>query len=196
MEFFSADLIQGIDLREELHRVIHGADDFIGQGRLVILRRLTDTTCPACWDPTTSGSKRPDCPYCQGEGYQFTETYETMALFRGVAPVYKPGVLATGEYPQSSMGYSDTNRCTGYVEVFRDDGSQVYPNYERYELQEHKSYDRLYELKVEPDGEPARDPATGRFIRVAKWKVLSVVPTQGDHGRIEFFELGLEKENV
>jgi hypothetical protein len=118
-----------------------------------------------------------------------------MALFRGVAPVYKPGVLATGEYPQNDMGYTDMNRCTAYVEVFRDDGSQVYPDYERYTIQTAKAYDKLYEVKVDPEGDPVTD-SSGRFTRTAKWKVLSVVPTHGDNGRIEMFELGLEKENV
>ena len=166
-----------------------------GQGRTVILRRMTNTTCPGCWDPKTGGSVRPNCRYCQGEGWQFHETQEIMALYRGVAPVYKPGVLATGEYPQNAMGYTDQNRCTAYVEVFRDDGSQVYPDYERYTLQTAKAYDKLYETKVDPEGEPIID-SSGRFTRTAKWKVLSVVPTHGDNGRVEFWELGLEKENV
>ena len=48
---------------------------------------------------------------------------------------------------------------------------------------------------VDPEGDPVTD-SSGRFTRTAKWKVLSVVPTHGDNGRIEMFELGLEKENV
>jgi hypothetical protein len=182
------------DIREELHAVIHGRADVTPQGRGVVLRRLSNTPC-ACWDPVTGGSKRPNCPYCKGEGWQFIETQETMAIYRGVAPVYKPGVLATGQYPQAGMGYTDTNRATAYVEFFRTDGSEVYPNYERYTLQEAKAYDKLYELKVDHEGELVID-LTGHFVRTVKWKVLSVVPTHGDHGRIEFFELGLEKENA
>ena len=194
MDFYR-DISPNIDLREELHSVIHGSEEIVGQGRTVILRRMTNTTCPGCWDPKTGGSVRPNCRYCQGEGWQFYETQEIMALYRGVAPVYKPGVLATGEYPQNAMGYTDQNRCTAYVEVFRDDGSQVYPDYERYTLQTAKAYDKLYETKVDPEGNPITD-SSGRFTRTVKWKVLSVVPTFGDNGRIEMFELGLEKENV
>ena len=96
MDFYR-DISPNIDLRDELHTVLHGSEELAGQGRTVILRRLSNTTCPGCWDPKTGGSTRPNCPYCQGEGYQFIETRELMALFRGVAPVYKPGVLDWAE---------------------------------------------------------------------------------------------------
>jgi hypothetical protein len=116
--------------------------------------------------------------YCQGEGWQFYETNEIVAIYRGVAPVYKPGVLATGQFPQAGMGYTDTQRATGYIEVFREDGSQTYPNYERYEIQTAKNYDKLYELKVDPEGEPVY--GTTGWVRTAKWKVRSLVPWHGD----------------
>jgi hypothetical protein len=103
---------------------------------------------------------------------------ETVAIYRGVAPVYKPGVLATGQFPQAGMGYTDTQRATGYIEVFRDDGSQTYPNYERYIIQTAKNYDKLYELKVGPEGELVY--GTTGWVRTGKWKVLSLVPWHGD----------------
>jgi len=131
------------------------------------------------WDePKLHGSTRPNCQYCQGEGWQFYETEEIIAMYRGVAPVYKPGVLATGQYPMAGMGYTDTQRATGYIEVFREDGSQTYPNYERYTIQTAKNYDKLYELKVDPHGEPVY--GQNGYIRSAKWKVLSLVPWHGD----------------
>jgi len=186
----------GIDLREEMHAVLHGRADIAGQGRAMILRRLKDIPCAACWDDQTGSSSRPNCPYCKGEGWQFTETWETVAVFRGVTPVYKPGVLASGEYPQASYGYTDENRATAYIEVLREDGSEVYPNYERYTFQTGKNFDKLYELKVDVDGNVAQDPITGRYTRSLKWKVMNVIPTHGDNGRIEFFVLALEKENA
>ena len=194
MDFYQ-DISPNIDLRDELHTVLHGSEELAGQGRTVILRRLSNTTCPGCWDPKQGAAPGRTARTARAKGYQFIETRELMALFRGVAPVYKPGVLATGRYPQNSMGYTDMNRCTAYVEVIRDDGSQVYPDYERYTIQTAKAYDKLYEVKVDPKVEPIID-SSGRFTRTAKWKVLSVVPTHGDNGRVEFWELGLEKENV
>ena len=92
--------------------------------------------------------------------------------------MYKPGVLAPGQFPQAGMGYTDTQRATGYIEVLRDDGSQTYPNYERYIIQTAKNYDKLYELKVDPEGELVY--GTTGWLRTAKWKVLSLVPWHGD----------------
>jgi len=117
-----------------------------------------------------------------------------MALYRGVAPVYKPGVLATGEYPQNAMGYTDQNRCTAYVEVFRDDGSKSIPttkgtpsrlprpttnSMKRRSIgrQPHHRFQRAFY----PDGQ-MEGPLGSAHLR--------------DNGRVEFWELGLEKENV
>lgn len=183
MDFFGPTQI--IDMRAELHRVIFGDTGMPAQGRTVILRRMTDQKCQACFDNNTGGSNRPNCPYCKGEGYMFHETKEKMAIFAGVAPVYKPGILGTGDYPQAPYGYTDPNRATAYCEF------SVFPNYERYTLQEHTNYDKLFDLKVDVNGNLAHP-----LIRVAKWKILGVTPIHGDNGRIEFFELGMEKENV
>jgi len=79
---FYRDISATIDLREELHSVIHGSEEIVGQGRTVILRRMTNTTCPGCWDTKTGGSIRPNCRYCQGEGWQF---YETRRSWRSTA---------------------------------------------------------------------------------------------------------------
>ena len=195
MDFY-ANITPGIDLREELDAVLLGRADVTAQGRHVIMRRMSDTTCAACWDAVAGGSNRPSCPYCKGEGWQFTETQEVMGVYRGVAPVYKTGVLATGAYPQSNIGYTDENRATVYSPVLRPDGSEVYPNYERYTFQTAKNYDKMYELKIDVNGDIVRDPVTGRYIRTLKWKILSVVPLHGDNGRIEFFVLDCEKENA
>ena len=43
MDFYR-DISATIDLREELHSVIHGSEEIVGQGRTVILRRMTNTT--------------------------------------------------------------------------------------------------------------------------------------------------------
>ena len=183
MKFFPDP--QNIDMREEFAAILYGREDVTQQGRLVIHRRILDETCLACWDPNTDGSRRPSCSYCQGEGRMFRERKETMVLFPGVAPVYKPGILGTGQYPQSDYGYTDPNRATAYCEY------SVFPDYERYTLQQHKSYDKLYELKVNPNGS-----AILPLIRTAKWKILGVTPIHGDFGRVEYFELGLEKSNA
>ncbi len=176
------------DMREQMHVVLFGSADFIAQGQPVILRELTDNVCMACWSPTEGNSSRSNCPYCQGEGYQFSERFLTMALFPGVAPVYKPGVLGTGQYPEAGYGYTDPNRATVYCEW------SVWPNYERYTQPSNESPNKLYQLKVDIDGNVVWNIPGKVPIRSAKWKILSFTPILGDHGRVEYFELGAEKE--
>lgn len=189
MDYYGAD--SGIDLRQELSDLLRGRADLVPQGREVILRRMTDDRCPVCWDATSGGTTRQNCKYCQGEGRLWRETRELVFMVRGVAPVYKPGTLGTGKYPQADYGYADPNRATCYLEAVSPDGRVTFPNYERYTLQEHDSYDMLFELKVTDDGETAHP-----VVRTAKWKVLTLVPYHGDYGRVELIELGLEKANV
>lgn len=173
-----------IDLREEMHAILFGRVDLLPQGRPFTLRVMTDTHC-VCWDNTTGGSTTPDCRYCGGEAYYWSEYLFTMWMAQGVAPVYKPGFLANGMYPQAAIGYTDPNRATCYCEY------TVFPNYERYTLPANPAPDKLYAMKVNDDGS-MHIPA----VRTSKWKILNVVPLHGDFGRVEFFELSLEKEIV
>lgn len=173
-----------LDLREELHAILFGRVDIIAQGRPFILRQMTDTTC-VCFDSTTGGSTTPNCRYCGGEAYYWTEKVFIMWMAQGVAPIYKPGFLANGQYPQAEMGYTDPNRGTCYCEY------NVFPNYERYTWPTNPAPDKLYALKVNPDGSQVIP-----LVRVNKWKILNVVPLHGDFGRIEAYEITLEKEII
>lgn len=185
MNFYSDGDATQIDLREELHAIIFGRVDLTPQGKQVILRRMMDQVCVACWDEHAGASTRANCPYCGGEGHMWSETFETVYIAHGVAPVYKPGILGTGIYPQDSYGYTDPNKATMYAEY------SVYPDYEKYTVQVNKSYDKMYELKVDMNGNTVHP-----IVKAAKWKLLSVTPIFGDYGRVEYFELGTEKENV
>lgn len=173
-----------IDLREEMHALLFGRVDLLPQGRPFVLRKLTDTKC-VCWDATSGGSKTPNCRYCGGEGYYWTENAFIMWMALGVAPVYKPGFLANGQYPQAQIGYTDPNRATCYCE------HDVFVDYERYSLPTNPAPDKLYALKVDTNGNQVYPP-----VRVNKWKILNVTPLHGDFGRVEFFELSLEKEII
>jgi hypothetical protein len=182
MDFFPDS--PNIDLREEMHALLFGRLDLLPQGRPFILRRMTDTKC-VCWDLSSGGSKTPNCKYCGGEGYYWTETEFTMWMAQGVAPVYKPGFLANGQYPQEQIGYTDPNRATCYCEY------TIFPDYERYTLPTNPSPDKIYALKVDANGNKQIP-----IVRTGKWKILNVVPLHGDFGRVEFFELTAEKEIV
>lgn len=170
-----------IDLREEFAAVLYGRVDIVGQGRQFILRRLSNTPC-ACWD-ALNGSPDPNCPFCNGEGYQFSETIETMYLSGGAPPLFKGGFLGTGNFPQEAYGYGDPSKGIAFCEY------TVFPDYERYIEQDQKKMDKLFELKVDPDGQTAYPQ-----VKTAKWKVVDLTPMHGDHGRIEYFILALSKE--
>jgi hypothetical protein len=178
------------DMRVQMHVVLFGSDDFIAQGQPVILRELTNDTCMACWSKLEGNSSRSNCPYCDGEGYVFRERFLTMALFPGVAPVYKPGVLGSGQYPNAAYGYTDPERATGYCEW------NVWLNYERYTKPDNEAPNKLYQLKVDINGNTVWEIPNKVPVRAAKWRILSVTPILGDHGRVEYFELGCEKEIV
>jgi hypothetical protein len=186
MDFFSVGNATQIDLREELHALIYGRVDLTPQGKQCLLRRLDlNTTCSACWDPASGGSTRPNCPYCDGEGYLWSETLETFYLAHGVAPIYKPGILASGQFPQSSYGYLDSQKLTIYCEY------TVFPNYEAYTFETNKANDKMYELKVDAYGNTIHP-----LVKAGKWNILTVTPLYGDYGRVEFFECGATKINI
>lgn len=173
-----------IDLRDEMKKVLYGDAISSGQGRPVIIRLISQQKC-ACYDINT-GSGDPQCPYCDGEGYQFTETLPTMAFFsRNFGSVQNPTSVISQDNVLSSYGYTDGQRALAFVEW------DVFPNYEKYTMPQSETYDKLYEMKVDQDGNLFYPN-----LRVAKWKMRAVTPHHGDGGRIEYFELGLEKENV
>jgi hypothetical protein len=172
-----------IDLRDEFHKIIYG--DYItpAQGRPILIRSFSETKC-TCYDKNT-GSPDPFCPYCDGEGYLFTE-FLTYAYFaRNFGSVQNPATVISQDNFLSSYGYSDGQRALAFVEWL------TFPDYEKYTLPKSQIYDKLFEMKVNPNGSLLY-PNT----KVAKWKMRAVTPHHGDGGRIEYFELGLEKENV
>ena len=114
--------------------------------RYVKASTLTNTTCTACWDQTSGGSNNPHCRYCDGEGYMWSERIVKICFFRGVAPVYKPGNLATGQYPQADFGYLASDRATGFLRIL--DLPQLRALHQRPGAR----YDMLYELKVAASG--------------------------------------------
>lgn len=184
MNFFPDSTIQNIDMRTEMHDLIFGSTDVVAQGRDLILRELTNDKC-VCFDTTAGGSNNPHCRYCDGEGYLWRERIIQAIVFRGVAPVYKPGNLATGQYPQADYGYVSPDKTTVYCEY------SVFPDYEKYTNDQKSRYDMLYELKVDFEGNTCLP-----HVRCAKWKMLTVTPIQGDCGTVSYFEIGCDKSAI
>ena len=172
---------QNLDLREEMDKVLFGSFDEPGVGRPVLVRFLQDTPC-ACFEKST-GSPDPGCAWCQGEGYQWYEGERIAYLARNFGSVQNASNVISQQSQLLNYGYSDGQRALAFLRY------DALPHYERYLRPDHPAYDKLYELKVDNFGQVILP-----HVRVAKWQIRSVTPHQGDFGRIEFFELGLNKE--
>ena len=174
-------LAQNLDLRDEMDKVLFGSFDECGEGRPLLVRFLQDRHC-ACWDGAT-GSPDSGCAWCQGEGYQWYEQERIAFIARNFGSVQNASNVISQQNQLLNYGYSDGQRALAF---FRYD---AFPNYERYLKPEHPAYDKLYELKVDHAGQVILP-----HMRVAKWQIRSVTPHQGDFGRVEYFEVGLNKE--
>jgi hypothetical protein len=175
--------VPNIDGRDQFERLLRGDVGVIAIGRDAILRRMTDQNC-ACWDGVTGGPVA-FCSYCLGEGFTFTEEMIQVFVADGTAPLYKPGVLGSGQYPWVNWGIADPSKSTGFTSWF------YFPNYERYTFREQKHFDKLLLLKVDGEGATMYPQVT-----TAKFKVMNVIPRHGDSGKVEHIELALEKENT
>lgn len=174
----------GFDLRREFHALLYGDYTGAGIGRPVILRQVTDTPCVCFNSKTDTGN--PHCHYCQGEGYQFHEKLvERIYIARSFGSVLGGSTQIAQQGALATYGVTDPHKAVAYAEW------DVYLNYGRYMNAENKVLDKLYELEVDSAGNRVRP-----LKRVAKWRVKSVIPHHGDNGRVEYIELGLEKENV
>ena len=103
--------------------------------------------------------------------------------------VTNPSTVISQENAVTPIGITDDSRAVAVMRY------SAFPNWERYIKPEHPTYDKLYELKVDEDGELVHVPYTSDgYIRAAKWQIRSLAPHRGDYSRVEFFELGLQKE--
>ena len=168
-----------MDLRHEFHSLLHGGGTIRPIGRPVLLRRFLDLPC-VCYDKVR-GSGDPNCLYCQGEGWHFTETLETAYIGKMIA-ILGASVMARQRMTLEQTGYMDEDRCLMHFE------HTVFPDYEKYTRSDLKVPDSVYELKVNEDGSLYTP-----IVRTAKWIIRTVVPHHGDYGRIEFFEVVCEK---
>lgn len=175
--------MRSFDLRKEIRGILYGSPEGPGIGRPLLVRRITDRKC-VCWDISISAAN-PNCKYCGGEGFLWTETLETGYISRNFGSVLNPATVISQQNALNAQGYGDENRALCFFEY------SVFPNYERYSKPDHPSFDKLYELKVDDNGDLSRPAA-----RTSKWMIKSLIGHHGDSGRIEYFELGLSKEQV
>ena len=171
------------DLREWFARVMNGDFEDPGVGRPAVYRKLSNTKCQ-CFN-ALEGSPDPNCVYCNGEGYLFTEEVKTVYFAKNFGSVLGSATQIQQHGQTAQVGTIDSDRCLAFMFWYD------IPDYERYSIPTRPAPDKLYELKVGPDGQT--DPA---MIRTEVWRVRSLTAHHGDNGRIEYFELGCEKVTI
>jgi hypothetical protein len=172
---------QVFDLRDQLSALFYGDASNPGIAQKVLVRRLSDKYC-VCWNGKT-GSPDSACRYCQGEGWLWVETLNSCYMAFNFGGVLNPSNVISRSSVVGPAGVTDENRALAYFEA------SAFPNYERYTIPTNAGIDKLYELKVDPNGRMLQP-----VVRTSKWKIASFTVHKGDDGEVIFCELGLEKE--
>lgn len=173
----------GFDLREEFTWLLLGNFESPGVGRPALYRKLTNTRC-TCFIVLT-GSPDPNCIYCNGEGYLFTEEVKIVYFAKNFGSVLAGATQISQQSQVASYGVTDANRALAFMFWYD------VPDYERYAIPNRPAPDKLFGLKVDDNGQ-LFEPLT----RTEEWRIRSLTAHHGDNGRIEYFELGIEKVSV
>lgn len=171
------------DLREQFDFMMQGDFENPGIARPAIYRKLSNTVCK-CFD-VLNGSPDPNCVYCNGEGYLWTEQIVLVYFAKNFGSVLGSSTQINQQSQISQAGVMDSNRCLAFMYWYD------IPDYERYSIPTRPAPDKLFELKTLGDG--SMDP---NQIRTETWRVRSATGHHGDNGRVEYFELGCEKVSV
>lgn len=171
------------DLREWFEWTMLGNFEDPGIARPAIYRKLSNTMC-ACFTKLT-GSPDPNCVYCQGEGYLFTEEQKMVYFAKNFGSVLGSSTQISQQSQIAPTGVIDDNKCLAFMFWYD------IPDYERYSIPTRPAPDKLFEIKTEGDG--SADP---NLTRTESWRIRSLTAHHGDNGRVEYFELGCEKVAV
>jgi len=175
--------MEAFDMREQFDYIMNGTYEEPGIARGIIYRKLSNTQCK-CYQQL-GGSPDPNCTYCLGEGYLFTEEQKMAYLAKNFGSVLGSATQIQQQSQLSEYGYSDSNRCLCFMFWYD------ILDYERYAIPTRPSPDKIFELKTLDDG--TVDP---NLIRITEWRVRDMTDHHGANGRVEYFELGLEKVSV
>lgn len=171
------------DLREQFEFTMLGNFEDPGIARPAVYRKLSDTKCQ-CFNQG-SGSPDPNCTYCAGEGYLFTEEVKMVYFAKNFGSVLGSSTQINQQSQIAPYGVTDSNRCLAFMFWYD------IPDYERYSIPTRPAPDKLFEMKVTEDGQLDQD-----LIRTETWRVRSLTAHHGDNGRVEYFEVGCEKVSV
>lgn len=150
-----------LDLREEMKRLLYGAEDEIAKGKIGLLRRMRrddngELVRCSCRDKVTDEPDRDHyCRYCSGHGY-FWDEYK-MVYYRN-----------DDAFMKSEGKVKDFEGVFFYIEWFAD----IDPT------------DVLVEIKLDKDGYPVQP-----LQRLKVYDILSSDAFCADYGRTEFWQI-------
>jgi hypothetical protein len=175
--------MEAFDMREQFEWTMLGNFEEPGIARPALYRKLSNTTC-RCFDKL-NGSPDPNCVYCNGEGYLWTEQIIMVYFAKNFGSVLGSSTQINQQSQIAQYGVADSNRCLAFMFWYD------IPDYERYSIPTRPAPDKLFELKVLENGD--MDP---NQVRTETWRVRSATAHHGVNGRVEYFELGCEKVSV
>lgn len=153
-----------IDLRAEFDNLIYGGAGSISHGRPFLIRRMrrdSDDNLLKC-SCVDANTREPDysCPYCQGEGYYWDETWITgYASYIGA----DGGLANRARFLRPGIVRADTK-----IFYFRYDTILTY-------------YDKIVEVRLDVEGNPVVP-----YKRESIYKPQTINVYRSDHGRAEY----------
>jgi len=177
------DGMAGLDIRSNFDEFIDGSPMESPKGRPIVHRKITNTPC-ACWDESRGGGD-PNCTYCDGEGFLWSEIFTVAYFASNFGNVTGAAPAVTRNADLQPLGFVDDSKCVAFMKA------DAFPDYSSYLNRSRRVYDAVYEVQLNPDG-----TVFYPLVRAAKWRVNILTPHHGDYGKVEYFELVLEKKNA
>lgn len=154
-----------VDLRAEMDNILFGEDGGPRHGRLLIIRNFNrdadgyPTLC-SCMDDQTTREPDPDCSYCDGEGYIWSEQWVWgFSMFAGSDGGF------VRRFVQMPAGYL---RVDHKIFFFRYD-TVILPG------------DKIIEPRLDDEGDVELP-----YVREAIYRPQTLQKRRADNGRVEF----------
>ena len=154
-----------LDLRDWMDQILFGTINGIKHGHPIILRkfRRANNKRVSCTCLDEAGSPSPTCPYCDGEGFLWDESWVWSYTHLASSEGGKPNITQRQPY--------GTIRIDTRVFYFRYD-TAIHP------------LDKLVMVQMDSDGTPVAP-----YVRTSIYKIGTIEEHRSDNGRIEFISV-------
>ena len=164
-----------VDLRAEFDQLIFGDSTHIAHGRLVLIRHMRrdadgyPTKC-TCTSVKQTVEPDPDCSYCSGEGYLWSEEW---------IDCYSMHVNADSGMARKYLHMAPGLERTDYILFFFRYGTDI-----KYE-------DKIVEVKLDDEGDLVLP-----YVREAIHKPNTIKKMRSDHGRVEYIAVYCQEQDA